>query len=58
MQRKINGQENCEENVEALGGCVSGCGRGGKVSVAKTNDGEKESGKWCIGEGRSVSLKR
>jgi hypothetical protein len=31
VQRGINGQENCEENAEALGGFVSGHGRGRKM---------------------------
>ncbi len=48
--------ENCEENVEALGGFISSYGRGRKVSCNQINDEERENGEWCMGGG-NVSLK-
>jgi hypothetical protein len=44
MQRGINGQDNCEENAEALGGFVNDHGRGGKMNYNQNQRWRK--GEW------------
>lgn len=49
MQRGINGQDNCEENAEALGGFVNNHSRGRKMNY-------NQNQRWRKGEWGTVHL--